>query len=100
MGADQDHSVPLKCIKEILISGKAQKIDHIEATLLKHYRLGLITSAEDQMLTKEGLRQRMPEDCTNDPFARYRRVGIDCAHSLPNPDGIVLPSLLKPLPIE
>lgn len=96
----KDHAIPLICIKRHMIEENLQTILEVEEILFERYRLGLITKAEDAKLNEHHLRQAMPCGREAEPFARYLEVGIECAHDLPNPNGVALRSILTPLPAD
>jgi len=73
----KDHAVPIAIVRELLF-----EIDEVNPTTIKlflreHYRLGVITKREDNLLSSIGLRSKMPTEWDrSDPFARYKRAEI------------------------
>ena len=78
----KDHSVPVAVIRDILISQKNIGFINIEDTLVRNYRLGVITKGDDEKLNKQGLRSKMPDGWKDgdDPFARYASIGLKNNH--------------------
>lgn len=73
-----DHAVPLGVLREhILANAALHNTDELRNYLKCTYRLGVITHAEDAVLTRLGLRSAMPEgwDGTN-VYARYEAAGV------------------------
>ncbi len=77
-----DHAVPIGVMADMLFDSHSRdKVelsrDYTRSHLVKWYRLGLISHAENSRLDVSGLRSRMPSDWDwTDPFARYRAAGI------------------------
>jgi hypothetical protein len=74
-----DHSVPIKCIYdelEELYAKRRLTVRRVEKLLRRMVVCALITREEDEILTKAGLRSKMPEGWPDDVFARYKECGI------------------------
>ena len=75
----KDHSIPISGLYEILKSIENPNVKKIHETLIKYYRLGVLTIEEDNVLTHLGYRSKMPKNWTqgDDPFIRYKEAKID-----------------------
>jgi hypothetical protein len=77
-----DHSVPIGVMADMLFDpqdGERVKLtrDGIRAHLLRWYRLGLLSHAENSRLNSSGIGSKMPPDWDRtDVFARYRVAEI------------------------
>lgn len=80
-----DHMIPknlyLKEIKEKCLNKEKSEEElkkEIFDILEKKYFVATITADENDALSKNGLGNRMPENCDeNDIFARYKKIGIN-----------------------
>jgi hypothetical protein len=74
----KEHSIPVSIIYDLLLEQDFNNENDIEIFLLKYYRLGVLTKDEDNVLAKEGLKKKMPENWNMqmNVFYRYEKVGI------------------------
>jgi hypothetical protein len=73
-----DHSLPFKLVQEKLLNLKEVNTTTVKQILETHLFACVITKQEDNLLTKAGLRSKMPEDWDGiDHLARYKAVGIE-----------------------
>jgi hypothetical protein len=85
----RDHVVPKKVLLSILRSDDGAK--KIEQVLDRYCFVAFIHVEEDEKLNKAGLKEQMPTGwdtpslLTRDPWARYRKVGLDAIISPPVP---------------
>lgn len=76
----RDHIVPHCFILNKLLSIKDVTNQSIKDVVNKYYRIGVITVEEDELLTKNGLKDEMPQnwdELNGDVYARYTAVGIN-----------------------
>jgi hypothetical protein len=74
-----DHSVPLSVIcKHLWMSPHSWTVERLAHFLRGTFRRAVISYTEDDLLKSRKLSSRMPDgwQCGDDPFARYREVGI------------------------
>lgn len=74
----KDHAIPVSVLRDIIFDDQPESLEDVRALMLRHYRIGIITHAEDGELSRAGLRSDMPHGWRRDgdPFARYREAGI------------------------
>ena len=76
-GIVYDHAIPINIIIEMLMQSD-KKLETIENILNNYVISVLITDDEDRLLSKSGLRSKLPADCGLDGWrARYESVGIE-----------------------
>jgi hypothetical protein len=76
-GLIHDHAVPRKAVTEMLLHLKSPSADDVHRILKEYCEGVLVTKDEDSLLSKAGLRSRMPKNWDGkDCYARYKAVGI------------------------
>ncbi len=71
-----DHAVPKKILIEHLTKLIGKATSNSVCEILERLCIGVvITKDEDELLTRQGLRSKLP-DGKLDPWSRYRRAGI------------------------
>jgi hypothetical protein len=76
-GLVHDHPVPRKVMTEMLFELDRPTERAIRDILDKFCMCAVLAKEEDEKLNSNGLKQHMPKGWDNeDPFARYRQVGI------------------------
>lgn len=80
-GLRHDHSIPRKLIVEYFLTQKSSLTPRKVLRFLRKYCEGIVlTKKEDAILSKAGLRQRMPKGWDWDhPHARYKAAKIKLA---------------------
>lgn len=83
----RDHAVPIDAIVNLLIAKNEPSVPCIQSKetismrieLESYLRVVVVTKAEDNLLTRSGLKSIMPEGWPEEgsPYARYREVGIE-----------------------
>lgn len=72
-----EHTVPQQVIVNMLVDHQNLSTKEVESILKKFFVVRLVSKDEDAQLRSSGLRSVMPDDWDGrDPFARYRKVGI------------------------
>lgn len=79
-----NHAVPVRVIGQLIGQSGALTLGALRDFLLHHYKRGVITFGEDQLLNQRlpgedrSLKQRMPTGWHpwENPFARYAKAGI------------------------
>jgi hypothetical protein len=74
-----DHSIPHSFVLNKLLALKNVTNEALKEVINKHYRIGIITKEEDELLTRSGLRKKMPDgwdEKSGSVYARYEKVGI------------------------
>ncbi|WP_375392090.1 hypothetical protein [uncultured Sphingomonas sp.] len=73
-----DHAIPLRVLRQRVFEDRAlADTDALKAYLKSHYRLAVITHAEDQRLNRLKLRSAMPGNWDGqNTWARYEAAGI------------------------
>lgn len=77
-----EHAVPVKVIGDAVRADPGLwRTDGLRDFLHVHFKRGVLTSGEDAQLNTAGLRQSMPAGWRSgdNPFARYRAVGLQRA---------------------
>jgi hypothetical protein len=93
-GLIADHAIPIGVLLKKVYDDQIKDVDGLVALVYRYAMMVLITKAEDKLLRKAGLVKAMPPDWDGeDPFARYRGVGIQLK---PNPS--FTPSVSGALP--
>ena len=74
----KEHALPISVIYELLFEEKFKNEKNIEKFLINYYKLGVLTKDEDDLLSKEKLKYKMPEDWNKqmNVFYRYKVVNI------------------------
>ena len=74
----KEHSLPVSVIYKLLFEEKYHCEKDIESFLINYYKLGVITKEEDDKLTKNKLKDAMPEGWNKykSVFDRYKEVNI------------------------
>jgi hypothetical protein len=82
-----DHVIPIGRLRKIMCEIPDANTEAIEETLRRYYRVAIVTKEEHDRLSGEGHRTTMPDNWNNgdDPFVRYRTVGIQLHGDLPEP---------------
>lgn len=77
----KEHAVPVRKLRELLTNlGADASVNEIEETLIKYYKLGVLTKEEDDKINQASLNSRMPLDWDGENmFARYAAAKIDQA---------------------
>jgi len=74
-----EHAVPLKIIVDELLKLDPLTSKNIEKLLINLYRVCIVSKSEHEKLSVAKLRSKMPDDWDRkDPYARYKKVGIEC----------------------
>lgn len=74
-----DHAVPVAVVAKLIAADNSLwSLDTMRPFIKAHYKRGVLTTAEDRVLTEAKLRQSMPAGWQpgDDPFARYNAVGL------------------------
>lgn len=77
-----EHTTPTKVLINILVKFNEKgelTDDKIKEIISTYGNICIITNEEDKLLNKYNLREKMPSDWNygDDPFSRYRKVGIE-----------------------
>ena len=83
-----EHAVPLRVLRDVIQADSALwQVERLRHFLLANYRRGVLLKEEDRRLDQAGLKQVMPKTWApgDDPFARYRKVGLACGKASTSP---------------
>lgn len=74
----KDHAIPVAVLRDMLFDEQPGSIEEVRLMMQRKYRIGILIHEEDDMLSKSGLRSKMPVGWvkSDSPFARYEQVGI------------------------
>ena len=73
----KEHAVPVRVLRTLFDEMKSPTISEVEKFLLRHYRLGVLTTSDNRLLKEAGLNSSMPKNWDGvDMFARYNSAEI------------------------
>ena len=73
----KEHAIPIAYLFDLLAKEADLNTESVEAILLKYYKLGVLTKAEDDLLNKAKIRSKMPSNWDKENvFSRYDVIGL------------------------
>lgn len=89
----KDHAIPVSTLRNMLFDTRLKSVEQVRAFMERHYRIGVITKAEDDAICAVGLRSCMPEHWSSgdSPFVRYAASGIESQDVTSEPQ-VLIPS--------
>lgn len=73
----KEHSVPVKVLRSLMEDMDYPTTSDVENFLLQHYRIGVLTTSDDQLLKDADVNSSMPYNWDRvDMFARYSHAGV------------------------